>query len=471
MERQNLLRTLPKVDTLVSCVKNFPQAKSLSEQIILESCRETIEKLRGKILSGEILQLPETAVISKCVLEKALSKSAYSLKPVINATGVVLHTNLGRALLSEKAAENVKKIASAYSTLEYSIENGERGSRHKHIESLLCSLTGAEAAMAVNNNAAAVMLALMTLCKGKEVVVSRGELVEIGGSFRVPEIMAMSGAVLREVGTTNKTKPSDYKSAVNENTAALLKVHTSNFKIVGFSQQVEIDELSEMGREKNIPTIYDLGSGLMQNDSRLGLNGENTVKDCIRKGADIVCFSADKLFGGPQAGIIAGKKEFVEQMKKNQFARVVRLDKLSFAALEATLQTYLDPERAVKEIPVLSFLSATKEELKKKAQKLNRMLPNDTTLFTKAVKESKGQVGGGSAPGEDLMSYVVEITPVSCAAQQIEEHLRGFETPIVTRINKDKVLIDVRTVFEADFKVLAAAFKKLCSLSGGEKVE
>ncbi len=454
MIKQELLRQIPRVDDVAAAAQN--EGGQTAYASLVKCAREEIENIRQSVLEGKTQQIPPLSLIVKNVLESVLAQCRYSLRPLINATGVVLHTNLGRAPLAKRAAEHIKEVSLNYSNLEYDLCEGVRGSRHSHVEKLLCSLTGAQSAMVVNNNAAAVFLTLAALCKGGEVVVSRGELVEIGGSFRVPEIMALSGAVLKEVGTTNKTKLSDYKRAVRQESAALLKVHTSNFKIVGFTEGVALEELAILAKEKNLPLIYDLGSGLMTEEKLLGVNGELTAKENLAKGADVVCFSGDKLLGGPQAGIIAGKTKYIEEIKRHQLARVLRIDKLTLAALESTLQIYSE-KRELKEIPLLKALSATQEELKEKAYKLLNLLPPAKDAYKAALVPSQGQAGGGSAPNEELPSWAVEITPFSLTAAALEKALRMQEIPVICRIHKGKVLLDARTVAEEEFEDVALA--------------
>ena len=469
MEKRDLLRNIPRVDEIIDLTfKTYEQDSEikavigpLSLENIRTHVRDVIDTLRQDILSDKVVALPEKQEIVNKILQKILHVFTPSLRNVINATGIVLHTNLGRSPLPQAVADVVSKIATGYSTLEYSVADGGRGSRHDHIESLICKITGAEAAMAVNNNAAAVMLMLAALCKDKEVVVSRGELVEIGGSFRVPEIMSMSGATLKEVGTTNKTKPTDYLNAVNENTSALLKVHTSNFKIIGFSESVEIDKLVEIGKKANLPVLYDLGSGLLVRPEKVNIADDLCVQDCIKAGADVVCFSGDKLMGGPQAGIIAGKKKFIDMMKKHQFARVVRIDKLTIAALEATLKLYLNENDAIQNVPVLNNLAADKNTLKNNARKLWEMLSGKKG-FSASVKLAETQVGGGSAPGQLLPTYVVAIEPTAMSASELEQKLRLFSTPIITRVNENRVLIDTRTlVGDSQYQTIAQAFDEI----------
>lgn len=469
MEKRELLRNIPRVDEIIDLTfKTYNQNEEiracvgvLSLETIRTHVRDILDTLRQDILAEKTTVLPEKQDIVDKVIQKIMRVFTPSLRNVINATGIVLHTNLGRSPLPQAVADVVSKIATGYSTLEYSVADGGRGSRHDHVESLICKITGAEAALAVNNNAAAVMLMLATLCKDKEVVVSRGELVEIGGSFRVPEIMAMSGATLKEVGTTNKTKASDYLNAVNENTAALLKVHTSNFKIIGFSESVEIDKLVELGKKVNLPVLYDLGSGLLVRPEKVNIADDLCVQDCIKAGADLVCFSGDKLLGGPQAGIIAGKKKFIDAIKKHQFARVVRIDKLTIAALEATLKLYLNENDAIQNIPVLKNLAADKTTLKNDAKKLYDLLAGKKG-FNASVKLAETQVGGGSAPGQLLPTYVVAIEPTAMSASELEQKLRLYATPIITRVHENRVLIDTRTlVDDSQYQTIAQAFDEI----------
>ena len=469
MEKRELLRNIPRVDDIINLTfKTYDQDNEIKTAIgplslenIRTHVREVIDGLRQDILADKVTVLPEKQEIADKILQKILHAFMPSLRNVINATGIVLHTNLGRSPLPQAVADVVSKIATGYSSLEYSVADGGRGSRHDHIESLICKVTGAEAAMAVNNNAAAVMLMLAALCKDKEVVVSRGELVEIGGSFRVPEIMSMSGATLKEVGTTNKTKPTDYLNAVNENTSALLKVHTSNFKIIGFSESVEIDKLVEIGKKVDLPVLYDLGSGLLVRPEKVNIADDLCVQDCIKAGADVVCFSGDKLMGGPQAGIIVGKKKYIDMMKKHQFARVVRIDKLTIAALEATLKLYLNENDAIQNVPVLNNLAADKNTLKNNARKLWEMLSGKKG-FSASVKLAETQVGGGSAPGQLLPTYVVAIEPTAMSAAELEQKLRLYTTPIITRVHENRVLIDTRTlVDDSEYQTIAQAFDEI----------
>lgn len=453
-----LLRKIPKVDELL----RHPSLSSLSCQhtVLTESVREVIDTLRQQILAGEEPCLEEESICEE-VIRCVTKKTTMSLRPVINATGIVLHTNLGRAKLSDAAVKAIQSVAQDYNTLEYNLEKGSRGSRYAHVEKLISKLTGAEDAMVVNNNAAAVMLVLSTMAKGKEVVVSRGELVEIGGAFRVPEIMAQSGGTLVEVGTTNKTHYDDYENAVTEETKALLKVHTSNYRIVGFTESVAIDELIPIAKEHGIPVIEDLGSGVLIDLSKYGITYEPTVQDSIRKGADVVCFSGDKLLGGPQAGIIIGRRKYIDMMKKNQLTRALRIDKFTAAALELVLQEYLSEEKAVENIPVLRMITAPLEEVTQKAVRLRELLLEAGLPARIELEPCESQIGGGSLPLERIPSMAVAIHPEKITVTELEERMRHLPVPIIPRTVNDTVLLDVRTIEERSFTVIEEQLRKL----------
>lgn len=456
MDGKALLKQIPKVDELLQQPAVDALRKDLAPAVVTDLVRKTLDNLRQKILAGACGELPCVEELCRQICTAAQAAAKPSLRPVINATGVVLHTNLGRACLSERAADAVYAAARGYSTLEYDLEAGKRGSRHSHVENILCKVTGAEAAMAVNNNAAAVLLILSALGKGGEVITSRGELVEIGGSFRIPEIMEQCGCSLREVGATNKTHLYDYERAIGENTRALLKVHTSNFKIMGFTESVSLAELVELGRKHGLPVIEDLGSGSLCDLERYGLHGEPTVMDSVQAGVDIISFSGDKLLGGPQAGIILGRKEFIQKLKKHPLARAVRLDKMTLAALEATLNSYLDLSRAEQEIPTLAMLAVKPAQLQEKAEKLLAKIKGLADVKAAVVPELD-QVGGGSVPTQMLETYAVSVTPASGSLDALEERLRlGGETPIIGRIARDRYLLDVRTLWEEDFEYIAS---------------
>lgn len=457
--KKELLRQIPKIDEVLRDQRLFAFFENTSRVLVTDSAREVIEEIRKRILDlrdDEAFSLDNDDIIEQ-IIERVRFKRQKSLRPLINATGTILHTNLGRAKLSADACRSVTEVAASYSTLEYNLQEGTRGSRHDHIEKLLKKITGAEAAMAVNNNASAVFLCLSALTADKEVIVSRGELVEIGGSFRVPDIMKQSGAHLVEVGTTNKTRIDDYRKAINDGrTGALLKVHASNFKIMGFTSEASLEELVELGRETGLPVIYDQGSGLMVNLQQYGVDEPN-VPDCLKTGIDIILFSGDKLLGGPQAGIIAGKKEYIDRMKKHPLARVLRLDKMTLAALEATFGEYLDTERAKQTIPVLSMITVTPEEMRRKAETLASKIKEKTGDFFAEVVETEAQIGGGSTPNLFLQDYAVAIKGKEITLDGIERNLRRYDTPIVTRIKNDRILIDMRTVAEEELETIAEA--------------
>lgn len=456
---KGLLAKLPKMDILLA--HPMLEGSELPYYACKEAARAVLDSLRQAILSGGLAELPSVDAIASDVIRQAGRACKPHLRGVINATGVVLHTNLGRAPLGEEAAQAAYDAARGYSNLEYDLASGKRGSRFSHVDALLCELTGAEAALAVNNNAAAVFLMLSALAAGKRVAISRGELVEIGGAFRVPEIMALSGAQLIEVGTTNKTHLSDYRRAIEQDGAEiLLKVHTSNFKLIGFTEEVALEDLVALGWEKNVPVFHDLGSGALFSDPTLGVPAGPTVEDSVRAGADVICFSGDKLLGGPQAGMAIGRREFIAAMKKNQFARVVRIDKLTLAALEATLRFYRDPALAAQRIPTLSMLGAKGPALRERAEVFARALSDACgSACDIAVAQEVGEVGGGSLPGVPLPTWVVELSPATLSVDALEEALRGWETPIIGRISRDKYLLDVRTLTEGDFAEIVRALR------------
>ena len=392
----------------------------------------------------------------KLIIDRANRKNSYKLKRVVNGTGIVIHTNIGRSLISVDVMDNIKDIATNYSNLEYDLEKGERGSRYSHLEDIIIEITGGEAAMVVNNNAAAVLLVLSTMAKDKEVIVSRGELIEIGGSFRIPDVMEQSGAKLVSVGTTNKTHLWDFENAITEDTAALLKVHTSNYRILGFTSSVSAEELYELKAKYNIPLIEDLGSGVLIDLSKYGLEYEPTVQDSIKNGVDVVTFSGDKLLGGPQAGIIVGKREYIEAMKKNPLTRAFRIDKFTISALEATLRFYLDEKIAVEKIPTLKMLSMSIEELENKAKTLYELLTEniDNEKCKVEIVDDYSEVGGGSLPLEKISTKCIMLTLNNLSVSEFEKKLREYEIPIITRVYRDNVYIDLRTVREDEFNIV-----------------
>ena len=450
---QQLLRKIPKIDELLRNPVLEDLRQEYPEQAVADAARQVIARLRANILEGRLQTLPEDSAVLADICRQTRAAARPSMRTVINGTGIVLHTNLGRACMSEKAAWAAYEAAGRYSTLEYDVATGSRGLRYSHVEQLLCRLTGAESALVVNNNAAAVLLVLSAMTAGGQVPVSRGELVEIGGSFRVPEIMEACGAQLKEVGTTNKTHLSDYERAINEQTKALMKVHTSNYRIVGFTEKPSLAEMVELGHRYGLPVIEDLGSGCLVNLEQFGLHDEPTVQDSVRAGVDVVSFSGDKLLGGPQAGIIIGKKEYVDKMKLHPLTRAMRVDKMTLAALEATLRSY---ENGLwKEIPTLGMLAATAEELKEKAGILAHQLRQ--AGVEAQVVATEGQVGGGSVPTQTVASWAVALDG---RVEQLEQALRLGEHTIVGRIHDGRYLLDVRTLWQADFPLIVDAIRE-----------
>lgn len=459
----NLYSRLPKVDQILGNKKIQELSKISPRETVIETIREVVAELRD-LISNKSITLEELDKRINSIIEDIEQRVKIALRPrlrkVINGTGVVIHTNLGRSLINDEIMEHITEIASNYNNLEFNLENGARGSRYSHIEDIICKITGAEAALVVNNNAAAVVLALSSLAKGKEVIVSRGELVEIGGSFRIPEVMEQSGATLVDVGTTNKTHLSDYEYSIGENTAALMKVHTSNYRILGFTESVTLEELVNLGRKSDIPVIEDLGSGVLLDLSKYGLQYEPTVQESIKAGVDIVTFSGDKLLGGPQAGIIIGNKKYIDMMKNHPLNRALRVDKFTIAALEATLRLYLSEDIAVKNIPTLRMLTISQKGLASKAEKLFvKIQQNNLDGLNLRITDDYSQVGGGSMPLEQLPTKCIMIHSDKISVGTLEKGLRSYTTPIITRIFKDRLYIDLRTVEEYDFDVIAEGLK------------
>ncbi len=452
------LRELPAVDELLGQPRLLGLVEKAGRSIVTQAARGVLADVRAQLKNDpgntHPISLPE---IEAQVARRVAAMLSPSLRRVINATGVILHTNLGRAPLSEDAAARIAETATRFSNLEYDIPSGERGKRDVHTAALLAEQVGAEAAIVVNNNAAAVFLVLHTLAKGAEVIVSRGELIEIGDGFRIPDIMAESGAVLREVGTTNRTRLRDYERAINERTRLLLRVHPSNFRITGFTERPSLDELVGLGRRHQLPVFEDLGSGCLADLAASGI-AEPVARASCDAGVSVVCFSGDKLLGGPQAGIIAGQREIIERIRRNPLFRALRVDKLTIAALEVTLKSYL--RGAYDEIPTLRMIRLSANELAQRAsifaEKLRPSLPKDVTL---AVQEGFSVIGGGSTPDQQLPTYLIAISSPRLSAAQLEERLRNPErgTPVIARIEDDRLLVDLRTVFADEEAALAIA--------------
>lgn len=463
---KELLRNLPKVDELLQHEELVEITEKVDQEYLVQVIREEIECVRQSILSGTFpsdhIDLNEILQNIKASFQKEFD---FGLKRIINGTGVVLHTNLGRAPMAIEVKQAMENILYGYCNLEYEIDKGVRGSRHDHLRGLLKKLTGAEDVIVVNNNAAAVMLVLSTMAKDKEVVVSRGELVEIGGSFRIPKVMEHSGAFLKEVGSTNKTHLHDYEEAIGENTAALMKVHTSNFKVMGFTDAVSIKELRPLADKYNLPIIDDLGSGVFLDLRKYGLEYEPTVMDSLAAGADIVTFSGDKLMGGAQCGVIVGKAEYIAKMKKNNLLRALRVDKMTITALTATLSMYLDTESINEKIPVLKMLSQSEEALQKKGERLLAQILASYAALAEQVSLVKCQsmVGGGSLPTQLMPSYAIRIKSDRMSTSQFEKKMRITEPHIVGRVEDDCYYLDVRTLFDDELEPVADKIVQILS--------
>jgi L-seryl-tRNA(Ser) seleniumtransferase len=453
--KQELLRAIPQVDEVLQWLSPETDGPIF---LIKQSVREELEFMRQKILAGK--KTGKNDLAKKKLLgqiQKRLKKKlGPNFKRVINGTGVVIHTNLGRSILPEGAREALVEAGLRYSNLEFDLATGKRGSRYSLVEQLLCDLTGAEAGLVVNNNAAAVLLVLDTLAKGREVIVSRGQLVEIGGSFRVPDVMAKSGAKLVEVGATNRTHLKDYEGAISEETSLLLKVHASNFKMVGFTKEVSAEELVELAGRHKLLVMEDLGSGCFIDMSRYGLRKEPTVQETVKAGVDVVTFSGDKLLGGPQAGLIVGKRKIIDCIKKNQLNRALRIDKFTLAALETVLRLYYEPEAAILNIPTLTMLTASPEIMRNRAQRLTRKIKKSLSgKCNITVSVTGSRVGGGALPEENLESRAVVLEPLDRTVNELEKHLRLSSLPVIGRIEEDRLILDMRTVTDDEVPLIA----------------
>jgi L-seryl-tRNA(Ser) seleniumtransferase len=462
--RQEVLRKIPSVDEILSHPEISDLIKTYPRNMVVEAIRSCLKELREKLFRQDgpsvvdetFFSLNRLCPLFKGELER---QTRPRLRRVINATGIVIHTNLGRSPLHPSAIQHLIDVSSAYSNLEYNLDRGERGSRYDHVDEILCRLTGAESAMAVNNNAGAVLLVLNTLAEGREVVVSRGELVEIGGAFRIPDVMKRSHAMLREVGTTNRTHLNDYQEAIGSQTALLLKVHTSNFRVLGFTSDVALPELIQLGKQNHLPVMEDLGSGCLVDLTRYGLLKEPTVQEVMKTGVDVVTFSGDKLLGGPQAGIILGKKEILDLVKTNPLTRALRIDKLTLAALEATLLLYLDEKKAMAEIPTLRMLTLDRNRLKRRGKRLLKQMAGINGIEA-ALKEDVSQVGGGSLPLQELPTMVIAIRPLSSSVNDLERNLRAGNPPIISRISKEELILDLRTIFDEEIPLIAIGIQE-----------
>lgn len=466
MDKQSLLRSLPKTDELLKRPDLAALAEERPRRVVVDAVREAIEEARERIIAGEEPHADDESIAGSAAarVERAMNAS---LHRVINATGVIIHTNLGRSVLAEEALHAVVEAGGGYSTLEYDVETGQRGSRQVHVEGLIRELSGAEDALVVNNNAAAVLLTLAGLSARKEAIVSRGQLVEIGGSFRIPDVMRQSGAKMVEVGATNKTHLSDYEQAITPKTGLLLKVHSSNFRVVGFAEEVPLEKLVALGRKHEVPVYEDQGSGVLVDLRAWGLPEEPTLQSSIEAGADVVSVSGDKLLGGPQAGILVGRAEAIGRLKKHPLARAVRIDKLSLAALEATLRLYLDPALAVRSIPTLRMLALPPDEVAGRAQTIaERIEGTSGGAYRVCTCEDASRAGGGALPLADIPTTVVAVSPLAMSANDLEERLRLGEPTIVTRISEDRVVIDPRTLLPGEEEEVVGALSEIAATSG-----
>jgi L-seryl-tRNA(Ser) seleniumtransferase len=462
-EKQKLLTTLPSVDEILRSNQGVQWLNVYPRRYVIQAIRDVIDSRRKEILKGFISDISEESMMAE--IENTMERlSSYSLRPLINATGIVIHTNLGRSILSEKALENIKKVSGSFSNLEYDLKAGKRGKRYTHVIRVLKEVTGAEDAVIVNNNAAAVFLCLNTLSKGKEAIVSRGELVEIGGSFRMPEVMSASSAILREVGTTNKTHLHDYERAINDNTALIVKVHKSNFRVSGFVDEVSVEDLVSLGRRYQIPVMFDLGSGCLIDLKPFGIHDEPVVRDIVNTGIDITTFSGDKLLGGPQGGIIVGRKEYIEKIQKNPLTRAMRIDKLTLAGFEATLMEYIEEEKAIENIPTLRMLLQKPEVIRERAKRIAKRLKREIKDVQITVMADTSRAGGGSLPELDFPTYVVAIRSDNVSVNEFEERLRNGNPPIISRIKEGSMIIDARTIRTQDLDDLIKGIRSALSL-------
>ena len=454
---ESLLRQIPSVDELLGREALRALEARLGRRLVVDATRKVLQSLRARISDGTLAKV-SVEMLEKEIVAATEKTAELSLRPVINATGVILHTNLGRAPLAPEAVEHLVQAATRYSNLEYDLERGERGKRDAHTDRLFAQLLGAEMTLVVNNNAAAVFLALNTLAAGGEVIVSRGELIEIGGSFRIPDICSKSGATLREAGTTNRTRIADYAAAINERTRALMRVHPSNFRVVGFTERPSLDELVALAHQHNLPLIEDLGSGCLVDVAPMGIRDEPPAGASLKAGVDVVTFSGDKLLGGPQAGILTGKKEWLAKIRSNPLFRALRVDKLTIAALEATVALYLRGDLSA--IPSFRMIQMPAEEIGARALRLAQKIDGRGGLRAE-VREGESVIGGGSTPGQSLPTRLLAVTHAGRSAQELEQSLRRNSPPVLARVENDLVLLDLRTVFAEQDEEIARAFERL----------
>lgn len=454
----NPFRNLPSVNDLLETPALKTVVEKVSHNVVVDNVRTFLDDFRTKLKtkSGEFT-VPTATEMANSIASWISSEDKPPLQPVINGTGVILHTGLGRAPLAEEAIEAIADISRGYASVEVSLESGKRSHRIDAIEKLLCELTGAEAAAVANNNAAATLLTLAAMATGQEVVVSRGELIEIGGSYRLPDVMSASGAVLKEVGTTNKTRVSDYEQAIHEGTGALMKVHTSNYIVCGFTEAASIDELVALGKKKNVPVIDDVGSGALIDFSKYGLHGEPTIQHSIKSGADVVLFSGDKLIGGPQCGIVVGKEEYIQKITKHPMMRAMRVDKMTLAGLAATLRLYRNLDEAEMKIPLLTMLSTRMESLRSRAERILPRLQPLEMFESVEIVDAQSMLGGGSIPTQSVPTICLQLKPKSISVQQLSDQIRKSESPIFGRIQNDAYYLDLRTILPSqDLKIIEA---------------
>jgi L-seryl-tRNA(Ser) seleniumtransferase len=463
MQAASPFRQLPAVNDLVDSPTLATWRNGAARSLVVEAARAVLNETRRKLAEADGRgEVPALGQLADQVIERLRRDERPRLRPVINATGIILHTGLGRSPLAESAVHAVGDVARGYASLELDLDSGERGKRSTIVRNLLTQLTGAESATVVNNNAAATMIVLATVGKGRSIIVSRGELIEIGGSFRLPDIMQVSGATLREVGTTNKTRVSDYENAIDETTAGLMKVHTSNYRIVGFTESASLEELVALGRRRRLPVIDDIGSGALIDYAQFGFTDEPMASQSVRSGADLVLFSGDKLMGGPQAGIIVGRSEWMDRIEKNPLMRAFRVDKMTFAALEATLRLYRDSAAALEQVPILAMLRTPLLELRNRAERLATQLREMPAVAEAIVAPGTAYLGGGSIPTQGLDSVVVRVRFQALSETEVATRLRLGDPAVVPRVQEGHVIFDLRTVFQTQLDALLSAVASAC---------
>ncbi len=468
-DTNELLRSLPSVSALLEHEEVVEWLNGVPRATVVEALRMAVDTARDRIAAGEHDEPIDVEELLAAAETELVRRSIPSLRRVINATGIVLHTGLGRAPLSDAAIEAIAEGASGYCNLEYDLEGGKRGKRNAHVVEKLIAATGAEAATVVNNNAAATLLILQTFAAGREVVVSRGQLIEIGGSFRLPDIMRAGGVTLREVGTTNRTRLSDYESAIADDTGILFRAHTSNYRVIGFTEEVSIADLSALAQRRGLIAVDDLGSGVLFDPKSVGLPDEPCVRESIAAGADLVCFSGDKLFGGPQCGVIVGKSELIRRIDSNPLMRTYRVGKLTLLALEATLDAYVDADAAVESVPALAMLRASTEELAERAQALCDLLAEGLADEHFFVCSAVGYAGGGSMPQRELETVVIQWRPSRVRVDDMAAALRNADVPIIAHIRDDAICFDLRTVLDGDFEwLVSSVLAAVWDADGGE---